>query len=625
MANLRNKIFGLAGASMVFAGMAFGQAATCGAINANGLSQVTRAESATDLVTETVLTCTTPVGVAVLSSAAVAPAAPAAITLFVGAPVTSKLLQTAALPMVQATEALAIVSVACGAASCFNTATAAGLQASIYSVTQGVITPAGIAFTGIATPGLAGVMGASTQYQIQFVNVRVNSTGGASSISEQAFITGSAILNPGAPPSTVVATVAAGLAPAKLSTDLQNTKPVSTSGLNETVCASLALQTGVGNLAALQTGASGGLGGGVIFYVHTGETFQTSFKTQGPLVNATPNFQAIFGNEFLANTETGIVPTGAGTYAFAIPGSGNQATSGTRIKLVFNNVPTGLTLYVPLIVGSDAAGGTLSLTSTETGPFGAPTAVTATSGGSTGSFTLGNGVGQISQLATGTTVTAIYEVTAQSPLTIEAFSIPVFGTAAAGTLAVTTAPMTVTTSFAPVVTSTAAPLANIPSFISLSTALTVANEVSCSTTILFPYVTQGSGYDVGIAIENTSVDNLASSGTKSSATNQSGTCSLNYYGTGGNITPSAAGTLFANSGSTTAFTFTAGAGASNLLSALNPGFTGYIIAFCNFQFAHAYAYIFTNYGTANATVTSYLPIVLPTNTGARAAPETQEN
>jgi hypothetical protein len=599
--------------------MAFGQAATCGSINANGLSQVTRAESATDLVTETVLTCTTPAGTVVLASTGTTAAA---ITLFVGAPVTSKLLQTAALPAAQVTEALAIVSVACGTASCFNTSSAANLAASIFSVNQGVITPAGIAFTSIATPALAGVAMASTQFQIQFLNVRVNSTGGASSISEQAFITGSAILNPGAPPSTVVATVAAGLAPAKLSTDQANTKPVSTSGLNETVCSSLALQTGVGNTAGLQTGLAGGLGGGVIFWVHTGETFQTSFKTQGPgLAN-----QSIFGNEFLNNTETGIVPSGAGGYAFPFAGPGNLATSGTRVKLVFNNVPTGLTLYVPEIVVSDGAGtGTLSLTSTETGPFGAPTPVTATSGGSNGSFTLGNGVGQISQLATGTTVTAIYEVTAQSALAIEAFSIPVFGTGSAGTLAVSTAPMTVTTSFAPIVTSTAAPLANIPSFISLSTALNVSNEVSCSTTILFPYVTQGSGFDVGIAIENTSIDNLASSGTKSSATNQSGTCSLNYYGTGGNITASAAGTPFANSGSTTAFTFAAGTGASNLLSVLNPGFTGYIIAFCNFQFAHAYAYVFTNYGTANATVTSYLPIVLNTNTGARNAPETQEN
>ena len=59
MANFRNKIFGLAGASLIFAGMAYGQAANCTALNANGLSQVDRAESVTDLVAETVLTCST--------------------------------------------------------------------------------------------------------------------------------------------------------------------------------------------------------------------------------------------------------------------------------------------------------------------------------------------------------------------------------------------------------------------------------------------------------------------------------------------------------------------------------------------------------------------------------------
>ncbi len=602
MANFRNKIFGLAGASLIFAGMAYGQAANCTALNANGLSQVDRAESVTDLVAETVLTCSTATGTPVAASGA---ATAAAITLFVGAPVTSKLLQTAPLPAVQYTEALAIVSVSGGFAS------GAGFVASVFSATQGVITPAGIAFVGIPTPALTALGAATDFYQIQFVNVRVNATGGATSISEQAFLTGSAILNPGAPPSTVVATVASGLAPAKLLTDQANTKPISTAGLNLLVCAALAAQNANGNAAASQTPA---------FWVHTGETFQTSFKNVGTAANAT------FGSEFLGNTETGIVPSGVPNpsglpYAFnQFAGTGNLASSGTRVQVVFNNIPSGLSLYVPLLVNADVtpANGTLSLTSTAAGPLGAPTATTATSGGPYGSFTALNGVGQISQLTvTAGSATAVYEVTAQNPLSIEAYSIPVFPVAAAGTIAPTTTPMTVTVSFAPVVTSTVAPLANIPSFISLSTAQNVSIEVPCSTTLLFPYVTQGSGFDFGIAIENTSTDNLGKAGI-SSATNQSGTCSLNFYGTGGSVTPSAAGTIFPGPTGSTGNVFGPGTGSATLLSILDPGFTGYIIALCNFQYAHGYGYVFTNYGTANGTVTSYLAIVLGTGAANRS-------
>jgi hypothetical protein len=597
MANFRNKIFGLVGATVAFAGMAYGQAATCGAFTGSfGLGQVSRAESVTDLVGETVLTCSTTTGVPVAVSTG---ATAAAITLFVSAPVTSRVLQTAVPPAPQYTEALAVVSFP------------GGFGNGIWSATQGIITPAGIAFVGIPTPALTALGASTDSFSIQFVNVRVNTTGGATSISEQAFVTGSVIMNPGAPAAITVAAVAKGLAPATLSTDFANTKPVSTSGLNLLVCASLAAQSGNGNTAGLQTPA---------FWVHTGETFQTSFKSQGA-------GSGVFGSEFLNNTETGIVPTGvltagaADAYAFNQFTASNLATFGTRIQLVFNNVPAGLSLYVPAGINSDVAGeGTLLLVTSATAAEGSnATSVTAVSNGPYGSFTAGVGVGPLSQLTVATgTATAVYEVSTQNPLTIEAYSIPVFPVASAGTVSATTSGMTVTVSFAPIVTSTVAPLATIPSFISLSTALNVANEVPCSTTLLFPYVTQGSGFDFGIAIENTSTDNLGKAGV-SSATNQSGTCLANFYGTGGSVTPSAAGTPFPGPTGSTGNVFGPGTGSATLLSVLDPGFTGYIIVLCNFQYAHGYGYVFTNYGTANATVTSYLAIVLPTSAANRSA------
>jgi hypothetical protein len=446
-------------------------------------------------------------------------------------------------------------------------------------------------------------------YQIQFLNVRVNTTGGATSITEQPFITGSAIMVPGAPSALTVATVAKGLAPATLSTDQPNLHPISSSGVNQLICAALAAQSAPGNTAGLQTPA---------FWVHTGETFQTSFKSQGSTANTA------FGSEFLANTETGITPNGV-PVAFAFNqtvGASNLANFGTRIQLVFNNVPAGVTLYVPSGIASDVVGeGSLLLVTSATASEGSnATSVTATSGGAYGSFTAGTGVGPISQLTVTTgSASAVYEVSTQNPLTIESYSIPVFPVAAAGTLTTTgTTPMTVTVSFAPIVTSTVAPLPTIPSFISLSTALNISNEVPCSTTLLFPYVTQGNGFDFGIAIENTSTDNLGKAGV-SSATNQSGTCSLNFYGTGGSVTPSTTGTVFPGPTGSTANVFGPGTGSATLLSVLDPGFTGYIIALCNFQYAHGYGYVFTNYGTANGTVTSYLAIVLPTSNANRGA------
>jgi hypothetical protein len=631
MENLRKKLFGLAGASLVlmctFAGQAFGQA-TCASVPV--LSQAVRLESGSDLTAESQLTCVTAAATPI--SAAGPPDTRPAITLFVGAPVTSKLLQTGAPPLIQWTEAIAIVYTAAPSQ-------AASLAAPIFSVTQGVITPAGVSYTGILTPATTLV---NTTYAIVFANVRVNATGGATSIAEQAFITGSAVMNPGATVSVTVGTVASGLAPAKLSTDQANTKVIAAAGLNTTVCTALAAQSGSGTVLLP---AAGGVSQTPLFYIHTGETFQTSFKTlfASPLGVGTAAGNAATGSEFLNNSETGLVPNGVpAAYAFPFPFGGNNASSGTRLQVVINNIPAGMALYAPLLVNNDNAAptGQLSLTSSLTGPFGAPTPVQAT--GAFGTFVVGLTAfgtaqaninhGQISQLTvSGTTATAVYEVTTQSPIAIEAYSIPIFAVAAAGSLVPTTAPLTVTVSFAPVPTALTAPLTNIPSFVNLSTAVNVSNEVSCSTTLLFPYVTQGSGFDVGIAIEDTSVDNLATGG-KSSATNQGGTCGLNYYGVGGSITPSATGTLFVNSGSTTAFTFTpysstvaatatAGPGASNLLSVLNPGFTGYIIAQCGFQFAHGYAYVFTNYGTANATVTSYLPLVLQTGAAARGGAE----
>lgn len=116
---------------------------------------------------------------------------------------------------------------------------------------------------------------------------------------------------------------------------------------------------------------------------------------------------------------------------------------------------------------------------------------------------------------------------------------------------------------------------------------------ACGTTLLFPYVVNANGFDTGITITN------ASSGT--GIAGNAGSCSLNYYGTGGaTTTPGTTGSL------------AAGGQYSGVLSALNAGLTGYIVASCNFLGAHGYAFIVSG-ADFNGVAANYLAPILNTN------------
>jgi hypothetical protein len=106
-------------------------------------------------------------------------------------------------------------------------------------------------------------------------------------------------------------------------------------------------------------------------------------------------------------------------------------------------------------------------------------------------------------------------------------------------------------------------------------------------------VTSSFGFDTGIAISSTSTDPFGTSA-------QSGTCTLNWFGaafTGTTPTP------VINSG-TTFTTLT-----SLVLSNVTGGFSGYMIAQCRFQYAHAMAFI-TDLGARNLAM-GYLALIIP--------------
>jgi len=265
-------------------------------------------------------------------------------------------------------------------------------------------------------------------------------------------------------------------------------------------------------------------------------------------------------------------------------GSTISAKSGTRFAITFNNAPANTKIYVPIVTATPTApiSGIATLTSSATDALSPVT-------GGTGALA---GLAQVS-IANGTG-TVYYELTTSvSAGALETLHVPVYFVTAAGALTSPTTAITATVSFAPVGST------NVPNFVSGSSTTTVNGSTfsACSTYLLFPYVTNAAGFETGIAISNTSLDNFADKG-KSSAKTQTGTCALNFYGNSDATTnPAAATTASIAGGTVDPFTLTSVAGAN---------FTGYMIANCNFQYAHGFAYIVYNFGTSSGAAMGYV-------------------
>ncbi len=139
----------------------------------------------------------------------------------------------------------------------------------------------------------------------------------------------------------------------------------------------------------------------------------------------------------------------------------------------------------------------------------------------------------------------------------------------------------------------------------------------CVTTLLFPYVTNVVGYDTGLAIANTSLDPFKTP-------NQTGVCTLTLYGSataqnmaGDGTTPTATadvtmakmiapGTVFAD----TLENIFGLQGTSGLTT-----LSGYVMATCNFQYAHGYAYIVSPSGQPQG----YLALILGGSASTRSS------
>lgn len=365
------------------------------------------------------------------------------------------------------------------------------------------------------------------------------------------------------------------------------------------------------------------------------ENFGTAFKTRvaaqsntvyaGQINNPIQNVPGS-----IYNSESNlVVPVSASQIA-------GLADYGTRLKASFANIPAGVRLWVstsnvsnlalastaPAVPGGSAAntGQTtyVQLVSSETvnagnaGVSGFFPSVPSTDTSSTG----GVPIVEIPVSSTGT-ATAVWEVINTNPNAIDSFRVGVYITYSAN-VAQNSPPAgtaTVNLSFAPTPTAAFSASAGaaasstlpIPRFIQdTAAARNIFNVNICRTVLLYPYITNTSGYDTGYAIANTTSDPFGTGA-------QSGSCKLNWYqgttnppqGDTGNI---ASGTVYANLASIAVPGFGSG----------GPAGSGYMIAVCNFQFAHGFAVI-QDLGGRNFGM-AYLALVIPDpGTGSRGA------
>jgi hypothetical protein len=228
---------------------------------------------------------------------------------------------------------------------------------------------------------------------------------------------------------------------------------------------------------------------------------------------------------------------------------------------------------------------------------------------------------------------AVWEVIQALSNSIENFDFGVYVTY--GTGLPPQSGITATLSYAPTPTA-----ANVTAYSSDSNSLTIprfapesANPNSpyffsiaaCNTVLLFPYITTAgyvegtSGFDTGISIANTSADPF-------NTPTSSGLCSLYFYG---NIpvdsitAPPATYPLQSNLGaggiSSSVPIWPGTIAVTDASQTVPAGWSGYMIASCNFQFAHGYAVV-SDIGVRNI-MSSYLALVIadPGSTASRGS------
>jgi hypothetical protein len=328
------------------------------------------------------------------------------------------------------------------------------------------------------------------------------------------------------------------------------------------------------------------------------------------------------------NSESGFVtPLIIATNNTSIAG---LADYGTRLKAVFNSVPAGVRIFVSTtnvinltgvagtaVTSSSASFAQLVLSETAIDGNGSAPTVPAQGYTTVSTTTQVYPWAEISVVAN--SATAVWEVINTNPATPENFDFGVFVTTTSNPASGTPAPGTATVNMSyaptgPVAFSTSAGAAasgslTIPRFADASGPTSIFTISLCTTSLLFPFVTNQAGFDTGVAIMNTTSDPF---GTKP----QAGTCTMTFYGQNAPPPVTTASIPSGNNTAPSTYAF--------LASSIAPNFQGYMIALCQFQLAHGYAFI-TKLGAVDLAH-GYLALILNKGTGARTDnPEMLEN
>lgn len=296
-------------------------------------------------------------------------------------------------------------------------------------------------------------------------------------------------------------------------------------------------------------------------------------------------------------------------------GTGGQATQGTRLVARFTNVPAGVRVFVSAIPLSSTTGGVTAQYVSGAGANGEGGSLT-----STGGFTVGALAAQEVSIVGGSGI-AVWEVVPGSGgaegLTALDTLVFAVGLSYTPNLGATpplpgTGTSTVAGGFAPFYARSDSRMPDrisqtlpIPRFIDTATTVPDFTINACATSLLFPYVTNRSGYETGIVISNTSRDPLPGN----SGRLQSGRCTIHYFASSlGGTAPAPQTTTNPIAAGDQLVFLLGGGGVSDPGIAGAPGFQGYLIAVCGFNYAHGFAFI-----TNGVVAEGYLPLVLNTD------------
>jgi hypothetical protein len=295
------------------------------------------------------------------------------------------------------------------------------------------------------------------------------------------------------------------------------------------------------------------------------------------------------------------------------------ADQGTRLQVSISNIPTGAFVLVPegifLNNGTTSPSGFAVLVTTDASGAGSYAPVYAGSSAAAAAVTY---------TPISSSGMAVYEIIFADPFSLESMTVPTLVSYGPNLNALPngtpdpTATAQAFGGFAPFYSSAAAhqpePLPNqatlpVPRFApgQVPASPNLFSVSKCACNLLFPFVSASSGYDSGIAIANTSTDNLGTAG-NSAALKQFGGVQFWYYGTGNNggTPPPSQCTNAASpgtcptattvpSGQILTYVLSSGGGSiganANGLDNRANGFSGYIIAQAQFQYCHAYAFI----------------------------------